>query len=41
MPVNMGEGILKVKVMERGHCRKSFFHWFYNCLRLKNGLNQL
>ena len=26
MPVNMGEGILKVKVLERGHCRKSFFH---------------
>ena len=41
MPVNMGGGILKVKVLERGHRRKSFFHWFYNCLRLKNGLNQL
>ena len=36
-----GEGILKEKVLERGHCRKSFFHWCYNCLRLKNGLNQL
>ena len=40
MSVNMGEGSLNVKVLERGHHRKSFFHWFYNCLRLKNVLNQ-
>ena len=30
--VNMVERILKVRVLERGHRRKSFFHWFYNCL---------
>ena len=30
--VNMGEGSLKVKVLERGHRHKSFFQRFYNCL---------
>ena len=31
----MEEGSLKLKELERGHRRKSFFQWFSTCLRLK------
>ena len=41
MLVNMVDGSLKVKVLERGHRRKSFSQWFCNCLQLKNVLKQL
>ena len=31
----------KSESTEWGHCNKSFFQWFCNCLRLKTVLNQL